>query len=39
MTNPTQWEDMDEGEQTHKQKIKLNGSQSTDYVGLAHFSM
>ena len=25
MTNRTQWEDMDSGEQTHKEKIKLNG--------------
>ena len=37
MTNTTQWEDTDSGEQTHKEKIKLNGSQSTDYVGLTHF--
>ena len=39
MTNLTQWKDMDSGKQTHKEKIKLNGSQSTDYVGLTHFSM
>ena len=39
MTNPTQWEDMGSGEQTHKEKIKLNGSLSTDYVGLIHFSI
>ena len=39
MTNPTQWEDMDSGKQTNKEKIKLNGSQSTDYVGLTHISM
>ena len=37
MTIPTQWEDS--GKQTHKEKIKLNGSQSTDYVALTHFSM
>ena len=39
MTNPTQWEDMDSGEKTQKEKIRLNGSQNTDYVGLIHFSM
>ena len=33
------WEDMGSGEQTHKEKIKLNGSLSTDYVGLIHFSI
>ena len=38
MTNRTKWEDMDSREQTHKEKIKLNGSRSMDYVGLTHFS-
>ena len=38
MTNPTQWDDMDSGVQSHKE-IKLNGSQSTDYIGLTHFPM
>ena len=36
MTNSTQKGDMDSGEQTHKEKLKLNDSQSMDYVGLIH---
>ena len=39
MTNPTQWEDMDSGNQTHKEKINMNGSQSTDYDGVTYLSV